>query len=250
MPVVEEDALSLLREGPPPHQLAPRRRGSKAVLPPVSIVWPCSLSVDEYVAAGRTVVIPKPECPTCRTMMTFWSGYQRQIREDGRCSSMWVPRVRCNGCLVTHALLPAFVLVGRLDVSETIGTALEAVIVGSGGVRPVADRFDIPHTTLRGWVRRFSSRGRELGVAFAALATDLGGDVVMPEADPLVRALLALRAAWRAVSAFPGWLGCGRWRFISAATGGRLIATNTNSPYLIVGKRRFMPPVPARDQNR
>jgi hypothetical protein len=28
-------------------------------------------------------------------------------------------------------------------------------------------------------------------------------------------------------------------------SGGRLIATNTDSPYLVVGKRRFMPPVPS-----
>jgi hypothetical protein len=27
-------------------------------------------------------------------------------------------------------------------------------------------------------------------------------------------------------------------------SGGRLIAVNTDSPWLIVGKRRFMPPVP------
>ena len=249
VPVVEEDELSLLREGPPPHQLALRRRGSKAVLPPVSIVWPCSLSVDEYVAAGREVELPRPDCPVCSRSMILWSGYERRIREDGRCSSMWVPRFRCNSCLVTHALLPAFVLVGRLDVAETIGGALEAVFAGPGGVRPAAAHFDVPHTTVRGWVRRFSSRSRELGVAFAALAADLGGEVVTPATDPRTHALDAFRAAWRAVSAFPGWLRCGRWRFISAVTGGRLIATNTKSLFLVVGKRRFMPPVPSRDQN-
>jgi hypothetical protein len=241
---------SLLREGPPPHELALRRRGSKAVFPPVSIVWPCSLSVDEYVAAGRSVAIPRPECPTCLVTMTSWSGYQRRIREDGRCSSMWVPRVRCRGCGVTHALLPAFVLVGRLDVVETVGSVLDAVVEGPGGIRPAASGADVPHTTARGWVRRFCARTRELAVAFAALAAELGGEIVTPLLDVHCSALHALRAAWRAVSAFPGWLGCGRWRFVSAVTGGTLIATNTNSPYLVVGKRRFMPPVPSRDQNR
>jgi len=49
---------------------------------------------------------------------------------------------------------------------------------------------------------------------------------------------------------FPGLVICGRWQYISAVTGGRLIATNTNSPYLIVGTRRFMPPVPQRGRNR
>jgi len=41
-----------------------------------------------------------------------------------------------------------------------------------------------------------------------------------------------------------GWAGLGRWRFAAAVSGGRLIGANTNTPYLIVGRRRFMPPVP------
>ena len=241
---------SLSREGPPPHQLALRRRGSKAVLPPVSIVWPCSLSVDDYVSAGRSVAVPRPECPTCRTPMTSWSGYQRRIREGGKYSSMWVPRVRCAGCRVTHALLPAFVLVGRLDVVESVGAVLEAVVESSGGVRPAAGRVEVPHTTARGWVRRFCARTRELAVGFSALAAELAGEVVTPLPDVHRHALQALGAAWRAATAFPGWIDCGRWRFIGAVTGGRLIAANTNSPYLIVGKRRFMPPVPKQGQNR
>ncbi len=222
------------------------------MLPPVSIVWPCSLSVDEYVAAGRTVAIPRPDCPECAGPMTSWSGYRRQIREGGRCSSMWVPRVRCSPCRSTHALLPAFVLVGRLDVAETIGGVIEAVVAGPLGVRPAARGVDVPHTTAREWVRRFCSRTEEWAVAFAALATELGREVVTvaPPRDVSHSALQAVRCAWQAVSSFPGWLGCGRWRFVSAVTGGRLIATNTNSPYLVVGKRRFMPPVPSRDENR
>ena len=68
--------------------------------------------------------------------------------------------------------------------------------------------------------------------------------MITPPADLDRYALAALRGAWRAVSGFPGWLGVGRWRFVCAVTGGRLIATNMNMPYLIVGKRRFMPPVP------
>ena len=219
-------------------------------MPPVSIVLPCSLSVDEYVAAGRTVVMPRPDCPVCSGPMTLWSGYRRQVREDGRCRSIWVPRVRCGACRATHALLPAFVLVGRLDVAETVGGVIEAVVEGPGGIRPAASGADVPHTTARGWVRRFCSRTRELAVAFAALAAELAGEIITPLLDAHRHALDALDAAWRAATGFPGWLDCGRWRFISAVTGGRLIATNTNSPYLIVGKRRFMPPVPGQGRNR
>ena len=214
------------------------------MLPPVSIVWPCPLSVDEYVSAGRTLEFPRPDCPSCLMKMTFWSGYRRQIREDGRCHSMWVPRVRCDRCRATHALFPAFVLVGRLDVVETVGAVLETVVEGPVGVRPAAANVQVPHTTARDWLRRFGSRAFELAVAFAALAVELGGDVIAPLPDVERYALAAFRGAWRAVLAFPGWLGVGRWGFVCAVTGGRVIATNMNMPYLIVGKRRFMPPVP------
>lgn len=214
------------------------------MITPVSIVWPCSLSVDEYVAAGRDVEVPRPTCPVCCETTTFWSGYRRNIREGGRYSRLWVPRVRCDVCSVTHALLPAFVVTNRLDVVESIGSVLDDMDKTSVGVRPVAERLDIPHTTARGWVRRFAERSVDLAVSLAALAIDLGGEVVTPLLTPTSRALCSIAAAWAAASGLPGWLGCGRWRFISSVTGGSFIATNTNSPYLFVGKRRFMPPVP------
>jgi hypothetical protein len=53
-----------------------------------------------------------------------------------------------------------------------------------------------------------------------------------------------MRAAAEAAFALPGWQSLGRWRFVSTVVGGRLLATNTDSPYLVVGRRRFMPPVP------
>ncbi len=155
-----------------------------------------------------------------------------------------MPRVRCGPFKVTHALLPAFVVAGRLDVAETIGAVIDEVVGGDGGVRPPARRRDVPHTTARGWVRRFVARGAEHAISFAALAIDLGAEVVGELGRVSADALTATRSAWRAVSGLPGWLGCGRWRFVSSVTGGTFVATNMNSPYLIVGKRRFMPPVP------
>ena len=178
------------------------------MLPPVSIVWPCSLSVEEYASTGRTLEFPRPDCPSCLKKMTFWSGYQRQIREDGRCRSVWVPRVRCDRCRATHALLPAFVLVGRLDVVETVGAVLEAVVEGPGGVRPAAANVQVPHTTVREWLRRFGSRASELAVTFAALAAELGGDVITPLPD--VATLCARRLSWRLAGrlGLPGMAGC------------------------------------------
>jgi transposase-like protein len=210
----------------------------------MAIVWPCPLSVDEYLAAGRELEVPRPDCPSCSSSMTFWSGYLRAVRESGRCYSMWVPRARCGVCETSHALLPAFVAVGRLDVVETIGAVLEEVSEGPGGVRPAAERAGVPHTTARGWLRRFGSRAEQLAVAFAALAVELGGAVIDAVGDVARRALLAMRRAFAAAASLPGWQVLGHWRFVNAVVGGALFATNSHSPYLVVGKRRFMPPIP------
>jgi hypothetical protein len=156
-----------------------------------------------------------------------------------------VPRLRCALCRVSHALLPAFVLAWRLDVAETVGTVIAEVAGGGCGVRPAAARAGVPHTTARGWVRRFAGRGGELGVAFAALAVELGGEPVRPVSGAGRFALAAVGAAFGAAAGLPGWLAVGLWRFASSVSGGRLIAANTTSPYLFTGRRRFMPPVPS-----
>ena len=103
-----------------------REKGSEAVSP-VVMVWPCPLAVDAYAAAGRGAGFPRPDCPSCDVSMTFWSGYWRYVRAGGRCRKIFVPRVRCALCGVSHALLPAFVLAWRLDVAETAGTVIAEV---------------------------------------------------------------------------------------------------------------------------
>ena len=176
--------------------------------------------------------------------MSWWSGYRRHVRVAGVCHRIFVPRVRCGSCEKTHALLPAFVLVGRLDVAESIGQVIAEVAGGRSGVRPLAARLGVPYTTARGWWRRFAAGALRWAVVLSALAVELGEDAVRPLSSPTRWALAALGAAWRAATGLPGWLSVGLWRFVSAVTGGKLIATNTDSPWLIVGSRRFMPPVP------
>ena len=210
----------------------------------MAIVWPCPLSVDAYVAAGRRAEFPRPDCPSCGGPLVFWSGYRRHVRAGGRCRKIFVPRLRCGRCRVTHALLPAFVLAWRLDAVEAIGMVIGGVAGGTSGVRPAAALLGIPYTTARGWCRRFGARAPRLGVAFAALAAELGGEPVRPAADAGAFALAAIGAAFGAASCLPGWLALGAWRFASAVSGGKLIAANIISPWLIVGRRRFMPPVP------
>jgi hypothetical protein len=206
------------------------------------MVWPCPLTVDAYASMGRAVEVPRPDCPACRVPVVFWSGYWRYVRRRGRCRKIFVPRVRCRVCGVTHALLPAFALAWRLDAAESVGAVIGGVVPGTAGVRPAAAAAGVPHTTARGWVRRFCARAAELAVSFSALAAELGGEVIRPQPGICRLAVAAIGSAFAAAAALPGWAPLGAWRFACAVTGGSLIAANASSPFLIIGRRRFMPP--------
>jgi hypothetical protein len=208
----------------------------------MSMVWPCPLTVDAYASMGRAVQVPRPECPSCSSPVVFWSGYWRHVRWQEREQKIFIPRVRCRGCGVSHALLPAFVLARRLDAAELAGTVIEQVTGGACGVRGAAAAAGVPHTTARGWVRRFATRAGDLAVSFSALAVELGGEVVRLLPDRLRWAVAAIGAAFTAAAGLPGWAVLGRWRFACAVTGGSLLAANASSPFLIIGRRRFMPP--------
>lgn len=179
--------------------------------------------------------------------MCFWSGYRRWVREPGRCWRIFVPRVRCRFCRVSHALLPAFVLAGRLDVADSVGQVLETVASRVAGVRPAAVGVGVPHTTAREWRRRFAARAEDLATAFAALCAELGGPVLRPVPGVCAWAVAAIGAAFSAACEFPGWASLSRWQFASAVSGGTLLAANTISPYLVIGKRRFLPPTVHHD---
>jgi len=146
---------------------------------------------------------------------------------------------------MTDVVLPSFVALGRLDVVESIGAAVDAVVGGTATVGSAADAVVVPYTTARGWVRRFRSRAGVLAVAFAALVVELGGDPITVARDTGVYAVAAITAAFEAACGLPGWAGLGRWRFASTVCGGALLAANTNAPWIIVGNRRFMPPTPS-----
>ena len=114
-------------------------------------------------------------------------------------------------------------------MAETIGTVLAEVAGGGCGVRPAAERAGVPYETARGWVRRFRARGRELGVAFAALAVELGDAAVTPPAWAGRFTLAAVGAAFAAATGLAGVAPGGR---VAVRLGGnrrRLIAANTDS---------------------
>jgi hypothetical protein len=199
----------------------------------MSMVWPCPLTVGAYALMGRAVRVPRPQCPSCSSPVVFWSGYWRHVRWQERERKIFIPRVRCCGCGVTHALLPAFVLTRRLDAAESAGLVIGQVAAGAYGVRPAAAAARVPHTT---------ARAGDLAVSFSALAAELGGEVVRLLPDLLRSAVTAIGAAFTAAAGLPGWAALGRWRFACAVTGGSLLAANASSPFLIIGARRFMPP--------
>ena len=158
----------------------------------MSMVWPCPLTVDAYASMGRAVRVPRPECPSCSGPVVSWSGYWRHVRWQERERKIFIPRVRCRACGVSHALLPAFVLVRRLDAADAAGEVIGQVAAGVCGARRAAAAAGVPHTTARGWVRRFAARAGELAVSFAALAVELGAEAVRPLADLLRSAVAAI----------------------------------------------------------
>ena len=130
----------------------------------MAIVWPTDLDVDLYVAAGREVEVPRPDCPRCRRPMSFWGWYERDVRVSAEViHRLSVRRARC--CERTHALLPGFLTWGRLDAVEVIGSALETMCRGVG-MRQAAGGLGLAHTTVRDWRRRFARRAELLAVGF------------------------------------------------------------------------------------
>ena len=210
----------------------------------MAMVFPCSMPVETYAAAGKELEVPRPDCPTCRVPMVFWYWYSRNVRVGGEFLEIWIRRARCSRCGVSHALLPSFLFLGRYDPAEAIGSVIEAVTSGRSGVAASAAAAGVGRTTARHWLRRFAARARELAVAFSACAVELGGALATLTGEACPDAVAAIEVAFEAASGLPGWYELGRLGFCSCVTGGRLIAPNSNLPVMFLGKRCFIAPVP------
>jgi transposase-like protein len=147
------------------------------------------------------------------------------------------------GCALIRALLPAFLLVRRLDSVRVIGSAL-AAMVGGRGTRPVASGLGVPHETLRGWRRRYRARAPALAAGFAAMAVGLGAAVPALSADPERAALEALAVSWAQARRRLGEGVVEPFAFASLITGGELLGTTTTPPWARLGGAALMPPVP------
>lgn len=211
----------------------------------MAIVWPCPVSVEVYVAAGRSVSVPRPSCPSCVSPMRFWTGYRRSVRVDDRFFRVWVRRAHCGGCRRSHALIPSFLFKGRQDPGGVIGEAI-AEIAGGVSIGEVSRRVRVAFSTVRGWWRRFRARAPSWWSGFAALSVELGATVpaCWPTGPPAA-AVAAIGWAHEAATIRHPVRALPVWAFVSVVLGGLVIAPiNTTPPWRVFGKRRFMPPTP------
>jgi hypothetical protein len=161
--------------------------------------------------------------------MSFWGFYSRPLR-IGDEIRLLVHRARCSSCRRTHALIPDFVVPGRLDGIEVIGPGIEQM-ANEATTLAVAQRAGVPYTTARGWRRRFVSRAELLASGFLAATVALGDLVPRLPAGVVEIALCAIKAVGSASRRRLGAVG-DNWRIANLVVGGHLLSTNTNPPWI------------------
>jgi hypothetical protein len=216
-------------KSPPSHGPAKRAREG-GIRTPMAIIWPCPLTPSSYAAAGPKIQVPPQLCPGCRRRLTGWGGYWRWVRAAPDSEPrIWIRRGRCPRCRRTHALLPSFLFVHRLDAASVIGSGLELAADGRGA-RRVARELALPHTTVRDWWRRLCARAPMLLASALALATSLDPAPVDLTGDGAPAVVEAVASAWqRAERRLAGRLP-DRWSFWSVMSGGLALAPHTVPP--------------------
>ncbi|MDA8117562.1 MAG: helix-turn-helix domain-containing protein [Actinomycetota bacterium] len=180
--------------------------------------------VERELAEGRL------RCPRCQGELRPWGHARgRVLRGATKQIELHPRRARCGSCRVTSVLLPDVCLSRRVDEVAVIGRALLEKAAGAGH-RRIATRLGRPAETVRGWLRRFSSRAAPIQAHFHhwALALDPRLETITPQGSPLAEALEAIGLAARAAGLVFGPRAA--WSWVSAMTAGALLA-NTNSPF-------------------
>ncbi|MGH2860929.1 MAG: helix-turn-helix domain-containing protein [Solirubrobacteraceae bacterium] len=181
--------------------------------------------IEADLAAGRLV------CPRCRVGVLGGWGCSRlrrlRTREGERRLRPRRGRCREQACQATHVLLPDVCLAGRKDAVEVIG---EALLAGEG-YRLVAERLGVPAETVRDWRQRFRSGAETVAAHFLWWARALDGSLgpLVSQGSPVADAVEAIGVCTRVAS-----LVLERrapWSWVSALTGGGLLAINTDPPW-------------------
>lgn len=207
-----------------------RSRGASWLAPLLIVVVEGHL-VEEMLRRGEGPGLAGERCPGCDGRLTGWGCYRRLVRWGARVLAFGVRRCRCATCRVSHALLPAFLVAGRMDLASAIGTALGMGAAGLGH-RPIAAVLGVPETTVRGWLRRLRARAAGLRALFVRLALRLGAQTGRspPPEGVLAWLLDAIATAHRVARERLGAAVAGCvWSFSSAASGGLWLA-NTDAP--------------------
>lgn len=168
-------------------------------------------------------------CPGCGMAVRPWGWAARRTVRDvgGRPLVLRPRRTRCPGCGATHVLLPVTVLLRRADVAVLIGAALVARAAGAGH-RTIAAGLGRAPETVRGWLRRFTSRADVVREFFVRLLVHLAPSdpsLPGPAGSALADAVASVLAAADAIRLrWPGLVAVSPWQVAAAASGGRLLA--------------------------
>lgn len=185
------------------------------------------LIVLDPAAAEDDLTASAISCPSCTSGRLRPWGYARTrvLRGlHGARRRVRPRRARCRVCAATHVLLPADVPLRRADTIEVVAAALLAH-QGGAGHRVIAADLDVPHDTVRSWLRRITARAEWL--RHQATRWAYGCD---PELAPITptgsRLGDALEALGVAVSAHRRRLGTSAtaWQVLAMIAGGRLLA--------------------------
>ena len=98
------------------------------------------------------------------------------------------------------------------------------------GARPIAQRLELPHTTVRDWWRRVKRKAPGLLAPLLALATGLDAAPVPLCTDGAVAVLEALEHAFQRAQRRLGARLPEQWAFWSLISGGLALAPHTSPP--------------------
>jgi len=163
-------------------------------------------------------------CPGCCGPLRPW-GFARVRSLRSACGPVTLRprRARCAQCAVTHVLLPARAPARLGHTIELIGLALLASAAGDSA-RTISAELAVPADTIRGWVRRATSRASWLYAQ--GIIAGHSFDPMLPAAVPrrsvLADALESLAAAAAAAVRRLGPLGP-PWPIIAMVARGRLL---------------------------